>query len=106
MHSNEDLAIIDDVKFADHSEEVEKKKRFFWYNLAFFVVIGIIFAVIAQKVFAKLSKPKYNRMSLENVMKDRLGHYLISETITDELLITAYDYNSQEPRFYSKYFAK
>lgn len=70
------------------------------------MVLGIIFALILQKVFAKLSKPKYNRKSLENIMEKRLGAYKISETISDELLITAYDYNSQEPRFYSKYFAK
>lgn len=39
-------------------------------------------------------------------MKDKLGAYPISETITDEILITAYDYNSQEPRFFSKIYAE
>ena len=29
---------------------------------------------------------------------------MISEAITDELFIIAYDYNNQEPRFYSKKF--
>lgn len=55
---------------------------------------GLITAIIVQKIFAKLSKPKYNRASLENIMKERLGAYNISETMADELLITAYDYNS------------
>ena len=70
------------------------------------MVVGLLTAVIIQKVFSMLSTPKYNRSSLENVMKDYLGSYTISETLTEEILITAYDYNSQEPRFYSKTYAK
>lgn len=38
-------------------------------------------------------------------MKEKLGNYKISEVLSDEILITAYDYNSQEPRFYSKFYA-
>mmetsp|Transcript_12911 Transcript_12911/g.20010 ORF Transcript_12911/g.20010 Transcript_12911/m.20010 type:complete len:97 (-) Transcript_12911:341-631(-) len=39
-------------------------------------------------------------------MKNLLGHYNIDEVLTDEILIVAYDYNSQEPRFFSKYFSR
>lgn len=39
-------------------------------------------------------------------MKDYLGAKKVSEFYTDEALITAFDYNSLEPRFFSKYFAK
>ena len=102
---NEELNFVADAKFEAHEKDLEKKKRYNWINLAVFVFIGFILALILQKVFAKLSKPKYNRTSLEGVMKEKLGHYNISQTISDELLITAYDYNSQEPRFYSKYYA-
>lgn len=28
----------------------------------------------------------------------------LTEAITDDVLLVAYDYNSQQPRFYSKYF--
>ena len=106
INTNEELALVDDVKFTEHEEQYEKKKKYSYYKLAGYVVAGLIVAIIVQKVYAKLSKPKYNRSSLENIMKERLGAYNISETMADELLITAYDYNSQEPRFYSKYMAK
>jgi hypothetical protein len=39
-------------------------------------------------------------------MNDYLGHANFSQILTDETLIVAYDYNSQQPRFYSKYFSK
>lgn len=53
--------------------EIYKKKRHGIINQITFVILGLIFAIIVQKVFAKLSKPKYNRNSLENVMKEKLG---------------------------------
>ena len=39
-------------------------------------------------------------------MSDYLGHASFSQILTDETLIVSYDYNSQQPRFYSKYFSK
>ena len=37
-------------------------------------------------------------------MHDLLGDYNFTGALTQELLVVAYEYNSQEPRFYSKYF--
>lgn len=39
-------------------------------------------------------------------MYDKLGAAGIMDALTDEILVVAYDYNSQEPRFYSKYYAE
>jgi patatin-like phospholipase/acyl hydrolase len=36
-------------------------------------------------------------------MTNLLGDYSIKDVLSEEVLIVAYDYNSQEPRFYSKY---
>jgi len=71
-----------------------------------YIILGGCIGFIVPGLINKLSNAKYDRASLEGVMEDLLGKFTISQTITDELLITAYDYNSQEPRFYSKYFAK
>lgn len=38
------------------------------------------------------------------MMHKLLGKYGFMEALTQELLVVAYEYNSQEPRFYSKYF--
>jgi len=37
-------------------------------------------------------------------MNKLLGEYGFNDILTQELLVVAYEYNSQEPRFYSKYF--
>jgi len=37
-------------------------------------------------------------------MHNKLGAFNFAEALTQELLVVAYEYNSQEPRFYSKYF--
>ena len=31
---------------------------------------------------------------------------MITDITTDELVLAAYSYNAEEPRFYSKYYAK
>jgi len=38
-------------------------------------------------------------------MERLLGKYHVSEALSDEVMIVAYDYNSQEPRFFSKFFS-
>jgi len=48
----------------------------------------------------------YDRSAIENLMKDMIGSKNVDETLADELLVVAFDYNSQKPRFFSKYFAK
>lgn len=37
-------------------------------------------------------------------MREKVGERFIKEAMTDELLVVSYDYNSQSPRYYSKYF--
>ena len=63
-------------------------------------------ANVIPSLIYKLAHSKYSRESLDNIMKELLGDFDIEEAITDELLVVAYDYNSQQPRFFSKYFAK
>ena len=41
---------------------------------------------------------------MEGLMNDLIGKRNISEAMFDEVLLVAYEYNSQQPRFYSKYF--
>lgn len=39
-------------------------------------------------------------------MRELIGKRNITDIITDELIVITYEYNSQEPRFFSKYFAE
>lgn len=38
-------------------------------------------------------------------MTELIGVYRVDEAISDEVCIVSYDYNSQTPRLYSKYYA-
>ena len=75
-------------------EQKEQQRYYKYYAQAFYVVVGILIGCIATKIMSILGSAKYNRDSLEQVMKEKLGAYKISQSFTDELLITAYDYNS------------
>ena len=67
--------------------------------------IGLILGMTVPRGIHTLNNSKYSRASLDKIMKVLVGKHLISDALTDELLIVAYDYNSQQPRFYSKMFA-
>jgi len=51
-----------------------------------------------------LTNAKYSRKSLDIVMHKELGAYGFGSLLVQELLVVAYEYNSMEPRFYSRYF--
>jgi patatin-like phospholipase/acyl hydrolase len=53
-----------------------------------------------------MSSSLYDRVAIEGLMDELIGRKNISEAMTDELLVVAYDYNSKQPRFYSKHFAE
>jgi len=69
-------------------------------------ILGIILGTTVPKLVFKVNSALYKRDGLELLMKDYLGGARFGEALTDELLVVAYDYNSQEPRFFSKFFAK
>ena len=48
---------------------------------------------------------KYSRKSLDDIMLKLVGKSRIEDALSEEVLIVAYDYNTQEPRFFSKYYA-
>ena len=68
-------------------------------------ILGLIIGTTVPGAIHTLLNAKYSRHSLDNIMRKLVGKYRISDALTDELLIVAYDYNSQEPRFFSKIFS-
>lgn len=53
-----------------------------------------------------LGSSKFSRKSLDNVMKGYFGKRYFPEMTTNELMVISYEYNSQEPRFFSKYMTQ
>lgn len=52
-----------------------------------------------------LGSSKFTREGVDGVMKELIGGRYFNDILSDELLVVAYDYNGEEPRFYSKYEA-
>ena len=70
------------------------------------VLIGSSLGIGVPGIINVLSNSLYDRAAIEGLMDELIGEKNISAAMTDELLIVAYDYNSKQPRLYSKYFAK
>ena len=77
-----------------------------WVILVLGLLAGVITGVVVPWGINKVTHSLYSRKSLDNIMKTLLGSYEIEDALTDELMIVAYEYNSERPRFYSKWFAK
>ena len=68
-------------------------------------MLGIILGASLPRIINLLTSSLYDRVEIEGLMRELVGNRNISEAMTDELLLVAYEYNSQEPRLYSKYFS-
>jgi patatin-like phospholipase/acyl hydrolase len=46
----------------------------------------------------------YDRAGLELQLNKYYGNLTFNDILTNELLVNSYDFNSKQPRFFSKYF--
>ena len=89
-----------------HEEQKYKALSFRkWLVFGAGLFVGLFLGLFVPKLVNKVTHSAYNRASLDDIMKTLLGDFRIKETLSDEVLLVAYDYNSQEPRFFSKYFS-
>ena len=75
-----------------------------WACASFCLIFGALIAFPLSTAAFRANKALFSRSGLDAAYDEFVGDTLISEAITDELFIIAYDYNNQEPRFYSKKF--
>lgn len=69
-------------------------------------LLGAFLGLIVPDIWDKLGNSLYDRSAIEAILRDELiGEFFVDDAVTSEVCIVAYDYNSQKPRFYSKYFA-
>jgi hypothetical protein len=77
-----------------------------WVVCMLGVLIGASLGVGVPTITTILSNSLYDRAAIEGLMDELIGAKNISSAMQDELLVVAYDYNSKQPRLYSKYFAE
>jgi len=75
-----------------------------WLCTIIGVILGVILAPLTLKVWNFAGYSLYDRSGLDDSLLKNLGTYSWDNIIVDDLIITAYEYNSKQPRFYSKYF--
>jgi hypothetical protein len=83
----------------DYSKGKPKK----WVVLICFLVLGGLGGWGIPNLELMLSSSKFSRSSLDNVMYGYFGGKKSPDMLTNELMVISYEYNSQEPRFFSKY---
>ena len=59
-----------------------------------FMIIGSLFLVIFTRMISYLSNSLYDRTAIEDLMRDMIGRRNITQAISDEIMITAYEFNS------------
>merc|ERR1719329_162527 len=68
------------------------------------VFLGLVLSYPTVNIVSTLSSALYDRRGLDGQLEKRFSDRTFNDLAVDELLISAYDFNSQQPRFYSKYF--
>ena len=94
--------VEEEIKTARKHWEDNQKNKYFVFGILLF--IGIILGIELPSLYNILFRSKFSRESLDQFMYGKLGHYGFQNVTTQELLVVSYEYNSQEPRFFSKYF--
>ena len=84
----------------------EKNRYKKWVVCLLGVLIGSILGLAVPGIYGVLNNSLYDRKAIEGLMDELIGKKNISAAMQDELLVVAYDYNSKQPRFYSKHFSQ
>lgn len=77
-----------------------------WFVTITIMFIGSFFLIMFTKMVTFASNSLYDRKAIEGLMNKMIGRRNISQSLSDELMITSYEYNSQDSRLYSKYLAR
>jgi hypothetical protein len=59
-----------------------------------FMFIGSLFLVIFTRMITYLSNSLYDRSAIEDLMRSMIGKRNMTEMMVDEIMITAYEFNS------------
>jgi hypothetical protein len=102
-----------DYKTLKHAEEKlfkwdlkyrERKGRKWITMLIGMLALGITGWFVIP-LFNKLNHSLYNRLGLQGVTEEKFGETRISEVLTDDIMIVAYDFRNHKPVIFTKYAA-
>jgi patatin-like phospholipase/acyl hydrolase len=62
------------------------------------MVLGLIIPSVVKFIVSSM----YDRSSLDRIIQSFIGNMMIKDIILDDILVISYEYESGEPRFYTK----
>ena len=91
---------------AEYDKYLEKK-GYRWITMIVSAVLwGILGYYMTTKVAIKLLKSQYDRSGMNALAKELMGDHLLTSATSQEILMTSYEINKQEPRIFTKWAAK
>jgi patatin-like phospholipase/acyl hydrolase len=105
---------MDDIDMVDQAYNIciREKNEYMsnrfkkWFVFGFGVVLSVGLAYATTEFVSVATNAVYDRSGLEEGTDQYFGNRTFDDIAVDELMINAYEFNSQQPRFYSKYFRK
>lgn len=73
-----------------------------WILMAVFIVVFGVLGWFATPNIYRLFRAQYDRKGIEQICQDMFGDIMLTEAITPEVNIVAYDYENRQPRLFSK----
>ena len=75
-----------------------------WFVFGTGVILSSVAAYYITETISGLTNAIYNRSGLEEGVMKYFQNRTFEDIAIDELVINAYEFNSQQPRFFSRYF--
>ena len=94
------------LKLQKQRDTYQKNSYKKWIMMGFGFMVGSLVGYTFPQGINLMNNSLYKRESLEQIMEDYLGYANVKDAMTDELLVVAYNYNGQEPRFFSKWWSQ
>mmetsp|Transcript_31207 Transcript_31207/g.47790 ORF Transcript_31207/g.47790 Transcript_31207/m.47790 type:complete len:84 (-) Transcript_31207:623-874(-) len=76
-------------------EKYEQNRPKKWMCSTLGLLIGACLGLGVPTIYSFMTNSLYDRNAIEGLMKELIGERNISEALFDEILIVAYEYNSQ-----------
>ena len=87
-----EIAKIEDYVLKEETQYHSKVGRKWIFVAIFPILFGVVGFFLIPKIYG-LFHSQFSRSGIERVTKEYFGEVMLSEAITDELMIVAYEYN-------------
>lgn len=77
-----------------------------WFCTGFLATIGLFVGFTTPYTSQMLDKAVFSRAGIDGLFKTYIGDTPILKALTKEVLFVSYDFNHNQPRFYSKELAR